>query len=812
MTKSRGVKWGLLASVSAVTLAAGAARAQEAEPVVVDDIVVTGTLRGASTVQDAPINIAAIGAEQIEQLGVGDLAEISRYVPGLYVVDQGPRNANRIVVRGLNIDPLGESVGQGAGGTVATYLGEVPISIDLKLNDVERVEFLLGPQGTLYGAGTLGGAIRYIPNAPAFDETFVTVRGDAYGYSEGEGVSTDFGFTANLPISDTLAFRANLDQLNDKGFIDQPYLVREIGVSLANDFSSPEAVAENLYGKEDVNTEDVLSGRAALRWRPTAWFDATLSYNYQHSDVGGRQVSGRRVDTFPVEVGEYEAIQRVEEPNERTSDLVALEMQFDLGWADLISATGYQTFEEDGRRDQTDLLISLGYSYEAFPAFTAYTQELEDDDTFTQEVRLTSKPDAGSLSWIVGGYYSKNDYWGSSAEYTPNFDQFVVDNWGGVQLRPDSLEYYSVSYGEITETALFGELTWEILPGWQITGGARRYTYELETNSATDLPLLETVFNGRDPDSIVLEYEASSDEEDGWLYKLNTAYEVTPDILLYGTISDGFRAGGNNNLTLCDTSGGQQNVCAQPDEMAYTSEKTRNYEIGIKSQLLDRRLTLNGAVFYIDWQDPQVSGATLVGLSPITKNGEGAETKGFEVSFDAAVTERFSLRGSYSYAQAELTDDAPNLITALDPPGFGTVYVDGEAGDRLPGSPEYQASLYAEYNMPLSSGLDLDFAYGFTASGDVLTRTGARGGGIALPAFQIHNASVRLSAPGADWAVTAYVDNIWDEYAETGARSTPLANQVLEDADGGPVYARNFFTNVLPPRKFGLRFTKTFGL
>ena len=114
--------------------------------------------------------------------------------------------------------------------------------------------------------------------------------------------------------------------------------------------------------------------------------------------------------------------------------------------------------------------------------------------------------------------------------------------------------------------------------------------------------------------------------------------------------------------------------------------------------------------------------------------------------------------------------------------------------------------------MPLSSGLDLDFAYGFTASGDVLTRTGARGGGIALPAFQIHNASVRLSAPGADWAVTAYVDNIWDEYAETGARSTPLANQVLEDADGGPVYARNFFTNVLPPRKFGLRFTKTFGL
>jgi outer membrane receptor protein involved in Fe transport len=112
----------------------------------------------------------------------------------------------------------------------------------------------------------------------------------------------------------------------------------------------------------------------------------------------------------------------------------------------------------------------------------------------------------------------------------------------------------------------------------------------------------------------------------------------------------------------------------------------------------------------------------------------------------------------------------------------------------------------------MSNGLDLDFSYGMTFSGDVLTRTGGRGGGVTLPAYQIHNASVRLSQPGADWAVTAYVDNVWDEYAETGARSTPLANQVLADENGDPVYARNFFTNVLPPRKFGVRFTKKFGL
>ena len=223
---------------------------------------------------------------------------------------------------------------------------------------------------------------------------------------------------------------------------------------------------------------------------------------------------------------------------------------------------------------------------------------------------------------------------------------------------------------------------------------------------------------------------------------------------------------------------------------------------------------MNGDIFYIDWEDPQVSGATLVGLSPITRNGSGAATKGFEVSFNGQITDAFSLRGSYSYTKAELTDDAPNLITAIvgtGPRPYDTFYVDGEDGDRLPGSPEYQVSLFANYEYPLSNGMTLDFGYGVTASGDVLTRTGGRGGGVTLDGYDIHTASVRLNAPDAGWAVTAYVNNLWDEFAETGARSTPSANQVLENDEGGPVYARNHFTNVLPPRVIGIRFTKDFG-
>lgn len=802
----------MLASASCAVLitAAPAAFAQESQ---IDDIIVTGTRRGESTVQDAPINIAAVGAAQIEAQGLSDLADIVKFVPGVFLVDQGPRNASRIIVRGLNADSLGESVGQGGGGTVATYLGEIPVSIDLKLNDVERVEFLLGPQGTLYGAGTLGGAIRYIPNRPNFAERTLDIRGDAYGYSEGEDISTDFGATLNLPITDTLAFRASVDQLNDKGFIDMPYLVREVGVSTPNpDFSDPDDVAANLYGAKDVNTEDVLSGRAAIRWNPTDWFDVTLSYNFQDADVGGRQVSGRRVTTFPAPVGEYEAIQRVEEPNTRESELWALEGVIDLGFAELTSATGYSTFKEDGQRDQTDLLYSLEYSYEAFPSFTAYTQELSDNETFTQELRLTSKPSDSPFSWIVGGFYSKTDFWGSSAEYTPLYAEYL----GGE--RPDALEYYAVDYGSSEETAFFGEVSWQFTPAFQVTVGARRYTYDLEAYSAVDLPLLYSVFYGRAPDSIELDFGESTDSDDGWLYKFNASYALGEDVLLYGTISDGFRTGGSNGAGPCpadlepDGTSPTQIVCALPNELIYGSETTRNYEIGIKSQWWDNRITANAAIFYIDWTDPQVAAATVYGLQPITKNAGGAETKGVELTFSAQITDNWLVRSSYSYAEATLTETTVNLVPVLQPPGFGVDYEDGEPGDRLPGAPKSQFSLYTAYDYPLSNGWDLTFSYSLTAISDVLSRTGGRGGSLTLDGFVLSNIAVRLGDPGSDWAVTGYVENLFDEYYETGVRGTSLHNQILSDENGAPVYTRNHFTNVGSPRQIGIRFTKAFGL
>ena len=210
---------------------------------------------------------------------------------------------------------------------------------------MERVEVLLGPQGTLYGAGTLGGAIRYIPNKPQFEETDLELRGDLYQISEADDLSSDMGFTLNLPVGDTLAFRMNMDYLEDSGFIDYIYTVREPGVSNPDpDFSNRDDVRANLRSVDDVNDEETLSARAAVRWNPTDWLDGTLTYYYQDQESGGRTMNHRDA----LGTGKYESGLRFVEPSERENQLIALELTADLGFAELTSATGFSEYEEQG--------------------------------------------------------------------------------------------------------------------------------------------------------------------------------------------------------------------------------------------------------------------------------------------------------------------------------------------------------------------------------------------------------------------------------------------------------------------------------
>ena len=250
-----------LSAAIASALLSGYATAQEA---MLEEVIVTATRRSES-LQDIPINITALSSTIIERDRLTDLSDIARMVPGMTVVDQGPRSSNTLSVRGLNVSSITATDQTNDGGnTVGTYIGEIPLYIDLKLNDMERVEVLMGPQGTLYGAGTMGGAVRYIPNRPQTDALSYQVRGDGYGLSHSDDPGYEGGGTVNVPlIADKLALRASLDYTDDPGFIDYNYLVRQAGVSNPQpDFSNQSDVNANLKQQKDANTEETWSGRA----------------------------------------------------------------------------------------------------------------------------------------------------------------------------------------------------------------------------------------------------------------------------------------------------------------------------------------------------------------------------------------------------------------------------------------------------------------------------------------------------------------------------------------------------------------------
>jgi outer membrane receptor protein involved in Fe transport len=772
---------------------------------VIEEIVVTATRR-ANTVQDIPINITAIGSQDLRDQRLVGLEEIARVVPGLQIVDRGPRDeVTDIVARGLNTSGLGPGF---TSDTVATYLGEVPLPVDLKTNDLDRVEVLIGPQGTLYGSGTLGGAVRYIPRKPQ-NEFEAEVRGKMFSLDHSDGMGSDVGFTLNVPlIDDTLAFRASIDHLDDPGFIDYPYVVRVPGVSDPDpDFNDPADVAANLRRVKDANGENTLSGRLGLRWTPGDAVDATLWYYYQDVQAEGRSLAN--VEAF--NTGKYEAAYRYEEPNDYTNELIALEITADLGFAEFTSATGLSTYMELGQRDQTDLLLDFEYGYEFFPSFSSFTREFEDLDTTTQEFRLVSNG-SGRSSWIAGYFYSNIDDYATSEEFTPGYDQFAVDNFGGVSLRPDMLEYYSVDQDDLTEQALYGEFSYAFADDWEVTLGARLYEFEETLTGGFALPLYYTVFLGYPQDYISPSLATNHTKDSGTLTKINLSHNFTNDVLGYVTVSEGYRLGGLNPVPECtpaQISSGSQQLCALPDEILIKADTTTNFEVGVHSTLAGGNLVLNADVYFIDWNDIQVDDTTINGSLPITSNGGKAESKGLEVALNWHIGSNWTVSGSYAYNKAELKESTSALLgddltgDLLTP-----------AGTRLPGSPEQQGSLGVLWETSLDNGWSFDVRYGLTYMGNVLNSLGAEQEpsvlpwrGEKIPAYTLQSLTIGLSSDR--WRAAFYVDNLTDEYAITGTRtSRRLLEQYRGSINGVPL--RTYGHYIARPRTAGISFSYDF--
>jgi len=774
-----------------------------------EEIVVTASRRSES-LQDVPINIAAVSTEQIESLRLVGINEIARYVPGLTVIDRGPRDENPdLFVRGLNTTGLGPGF---ASDTVATYFGEIPLQVDFKPVDMERVEILIGPQGTLYGQGTMGGAIRYIPKKADLTEFDISLRGGFSKSEESGDVGYETGITVNIPlIEDKLALRANVDVLDDPGFIDYNYVVRQGGVS------DPEPSAAdrdaNLRRVADANGEEGLSARLNLNWAVNDWLDANFWYLYQDTEAEGRQIANQ----LSFGTGRYESGSRYEEPNDFTDELFSIELEADLGFADVTLVAGRSEYEELGQRDQTDLLLNFQYGYELFPTFSAFTRETAEEESDTVELRLTSKTD-GALSWTVGYFYNDFLVNALSEEFTPGFSQFAVDNLGGVQVRPDDLEYIQLTDAREKEQALYGELTWNFSDSLAATLGYRRYDFEVDSTSGFGLPLFQTVFNGASQTETTSFANLGTNigDDEGDLFKFNLSYDINEDHLVYFTYSEGYRNGGVNTVPQCTpeqlTSTAQQ-LCAQANEVFIDPDTIDNYELGYKGVSFDNTLSTNIALYYIDWQALQVSTTTALGSLPITGNGSAAESKGLEFSGRWQARDNLEAAFTYAYTNAELTEFAPGLVGPLN----------ALAGSRLPGHAEHQGSLNLTYTTEMWGG-DVDINYGFVyfsdvfniVGGDLDTLTNADGtpgdrGGEAIPAYDIHHLSATYQRD--NWSVQAYIENLFDEYYISGTRTSRRFLQSEQNGPGNRINRfalRTYGQFVGAPRSVGVKFTYDF--
>lgn len=770
MTYRATLRAGLLsATIFTSTALAFPAMAQDAA--VSDDgdaIVVTGTRR-ATTIMDTPINISAIGSEELARQRIDDVRDLADFTPGMTVSDTGPGSTGSIVLRGLSASDVSAD-GSTYDDALGVYLGEVPLYYDFKLLDISRVETLLGPQGTLYGLGTLAGAIRYIPNRPDVNNWESEAHGRLYTKSHAVDLGYQVDGMINIPIvQDHIAFRSATGYYYDPGFIDYPLLINEPGVSLPQpgDTSRPTGAdyTANLHKREDLNFEKTFTTRNQLLFQTTEDLKVIFTYAFQRTKTDGAQANNAGV----LGTGKYESAARYEEPVNRRAHLASMEINANLAdIADLVSTSAYTNVRNRSRGDNTDLLLDLDYDYELFPAFSSWNESDNRRKQFNQEVRLVSRH-GGPFSWVLGGFYNEQKYRNDYAEHTPGLSDFY-----GIPDNPEDLEYVSYTRSKVTEKAIFGEGTFRITPEWQVTGGARYFKYTSEIQGALVLPLLGDPLSPYDVDAA-----GGKAKQDGWVWKFNTSYNFTPDLMIYGTYSKGYRIGGPNRVAPCPdpVPEDQQNACALPNEVQYGPDKTRNAEIGVRMQLFDRKLTFNFNVYHIKWEGIQVDSATFYGVTGITVNGGSAKSQGFETSFQFKPMPRLSIQGTYSYADAKLTEDVPGIITIRTIPNYYGPYrsrsnpdappkftqLDALDGDRLPGSAKNSGSLGATYTAPMGDG-SLIANWTATYRGNVVSRLGwDRGYGDKIPSYVMNRASVSYETD--KYTVSLFANNIFDNYA-----------------------------------------------
>jgi len=540
-----------------------------------EEIIVTASRREQS-IQDIPYNISAFDGNDIVDRNIRDNAELMRSIAGVSVIDRGYRNAghvNSLVIRGINVDNgVNGDIPLSSAATVATYVDNTPLFANFLLKDIERVEVLRGPQGTLYGASSLGGTVRYIMNRPdpsGFDGSVGLDYGQTE-HSDGDNVSIDG--MVNIPLSETSAFRLAAGSVQNDGVIDfanlyqledgKPVVLSDAGQCLGvNDPSLTDAEIafnESCYTtQKDADDVDISYVRASLRFQPSDELDIQFNYQMQDTEIGARRSISRGGDFYGNAYdGKDQTGSTMLEPSEREAQLLSLDLEWDLGFATFTSNTSNYEHDGDGWRDNTSLWVTdrggfanwFDILYPGNPRPVAHVVAGFDEDAFIQEFRLVSNDSDSNIDWTVGAYYMDQDREVSNISYLLGLNEYGFACTALGAGCPDSgqwwmtgdplseIDFYYVRQENFTDLAVYGEATWHVNDQWHITGGMRWFDNELTNNTAMDFPLFEGVVVPFNP--------FPTQQEDDIQLKLNVAYDLSDSQMIYGTFSEGFRRGG----------------------------------------------------------------------------------------------------------------------------------------------------------------------------------------------------------------------------------------------------------------------------
>ncbi len=763
----------------------------------VTEVVVTAGRRD-QKVLDVPYNITAVSGKSIAEDQMQNAAELLHSVPGVSLVDRGPRNqgtASNIQMRGVNVDS--SAVGDyplPSAAPVATYVNDTPLFANFALIDLDRVEILRGPQGTLYGSGSLGGAVRYIFNTPNFDRFTGSLTAVASHVDPSDGVGQAYDAVVNIPLAHNLAVRLN------GVFDDYPGTVSYVnlyqtgpgGVPLAPQgiFSSAAAYTS----KKDADTAQIGFGRLAARWDPTSRIDLTLTYAHQHDQIGGRRQVTTGDNGYGVPYGSYENGAVLLEPSARTVDLLALEATIDFGFATLTSSTSWYDHTGSSTTDNTGFYANdktfhdyyYNYPRPDVPAYRRYG-----DAAYVEEARLVSKP--GKLfDWVVGAYVNRDKAYQTQDDYVLGFQQYINAYFGlpanSTLVAASDHQFTYRAYEHTTDAAAFGELTWHVTDAWQITGGLRHFRTDQDTDVLIDFPAYAAVSDPDHPPTIKQPSEKT-------LFRANTSWKFAADDLIYATVSQGYRHGGVNEVATIGR------WAEDPRWQTYAPDTVVNYEAGAKGAFMG--VTYDAALFYVDWRHIQLNTFTDNYGFYAVANGGAARSAGLELLLEGRPMPRFHYSVGYTFTDAELTS---NFYSPT-----GTLIAD--KGAMLPGTPKDAVTLAGDYYVPLPNGTSL----AFHLNGYYQSRTQNAVGHpsylapdvfeAVLPDFQLWNLTATWTAGHFDTSL--FVKNIFNANGVTGEFTQAYTGTNPGYPSAANPNAANFYGNdarefISLPRTIGL--------